>query len=234
MILAAVAVIMLGQPAFARGGGFAGGFGGGFGGASHGFGGFGVHGFNAGFSPSSHQDGSHGIDSAKPTTGQPDHEPIGNNSADRINNDNTTVNNNFNSNHSWAANHPYEAAGAADYAWNHHSAYNGYSYAAYPYGYYGGVGVFPEMPIVIDNTTTQEQPAQKNNPNAHAPVVQNFMPGSQTAIPQFAGYGAINYSPEQEAIMHERTRVFAQELVGALNERETSPQVVADTNNQRK
>lgn len=51
LILAAVAVISLGQPAFARGGGFGGGFGSGFSGGSHGFGGFGVHGFNGGFSP---------------------------------------------------------------------------------------------------------------------------------------------------------------------------------------
>lgn len=56
LLLAAVPVIMLGQPAFARGGGFGGGFGAGFASTSHGFGGFGIHGFNAGYSASSHVD----------------------------------------------------------------------------------------------------------------------------------------------------------------------------------
>jgi len=69
LILAALAVISLGQPAFARGGGFGGGYGAGFTGGSHGFGGFGVHGFNGGFSLSSQ---------AKSTSGEvQDHKPDG-------------------------------------------------------------------------------------------------------------------------------------------------------------
>jgi len=85
LTLALLAIIMLVQPALARGGGFGGGFGAGFSGSSHGFGGFGVHGFNAGFSDSSHaeeraaESGSsmppgelseHGIDGAKPVPAQ--------------------------------------------------------------------------------------------------------------------------------------------------------------------
>lgn len=54
LLLTAIVLMMLVQPAFARGGGFGGGFGTGFGGTSHGFGGFGVHGFNASFSGPSH------------------------------------------------------------------------------------------------------------------------------------------------------------------------------------
>ncbi|MBA3856263.1 MAG: hypothetical protein C0507_05075 [Cyanobacteria bacterium PR.3.49] len=48
LILSAAALLLLAEPAFARGGGFGAGFGGGFAGA-HGYGGLGVHGFSGGF-----------------------------------------------------------------------------------------------------------------------------------------------------------------------------------------
>jgi hypothetical protein len=56
LLLSVAVLILLGQPAFARGGGLGGGFGGGFG-AGHGYGGLGVHGFTGGFP---HQDGEYG------------------------------------------------------------------------------------------------------------------------------------------------------------------------------
>ncbi len=184
--MAAVAVILLGQPAFARGGGF----GGGFGGGSHGFGGFGVHGFGGGYTPSMHGGGESsmsgnrplaGADQDHPNTGdkpvsnQPandsNHQYTNNNSNNFNHYNDNNVTNNFDGNRGWVANHPYEAFGAADYASHHNYPYAGYNYAAYPYGYYGGAGVFPEFPLVIDNNTTTQQPqaaTQSNNPPAQA------------------------------------------------------------------
>ncbi len=64
LFLAAVALVLLGQPAFARGGGFGGGYGDGFAGSTHGFGGIGVHGFSGGFTPSTHSEGKADSDKA--------------------------------------------------------------------------------------------------------------------------------------------------------------------------
>lgn len=58
LAFAAVAAILLSQPALARGGGFGGGYGGGFDSSSHGFGAIGVHGFNSGYTPQTHGEGS--------------------------------------------------------------------------------------------------------------------------------------------------------------------------------
>ncbi len=219
LALAAAAVILLGQPALARGGGFGGGFGGGYGG-SHGFGAMGVHGFNGGYSPSTHGEGKYDfgeqgdrMSNDKPVENQtPNNGNHANVMEDNGNHNNDNITNNFNGNHNWAANHPYEAAGAFDYASHHNYPYGGYNYAAYPYGYYGGVGVFPEVPLVIDNTTTQQstQSAPQNKPEQQ---INNF--GQNNAM--------------QQAMMRERARVFAQELVGAIEQR--APQAVPSSDN---
>ncbi len=115
LALAAAAVILLGQPALARGGGFGGGFGGGYGG-SHGFGAMGVHGLNGGYSPSTHGEGK--SDFAEQGDRISNDRPVSNeavnsgnhvsNIADSGNRNNDNITNNFNDNHNWAANHPYE------------------------------------------------------------------------------------------------------------------------------
>ena len=233
LALAAIAVIMLGQPALARGGGFGSGFGGGFSGGMHGFGGMGVHGFSSDFSSSMHEgggssrqgagnrsmSGQHKQGNDRASTNQTAEDGNGNhdgNNFDNSHDNDNSVTNNFNGNQSWAQNHPYEAAGAADYAWNHGAGnYAAYGYGA-PYGYCGGVGIFPDFPMIIDNQTSQ-QPAA---------VVQQNNPPAQPAHPY--DYGTYNsFNPEQQEMMRQRARVFAQELVTAIGQHhELAPQAV--------
>jgi hypothetical protein len=78
------------------------------------------------------------------------------------------------------------------------------------------------MPLVIDNNTTTQQPApavqQNYQPAQSAPLIQQLIPGAQQG-----------FAPEQQAMMHERARVFAQELVRVLGQR--APLAVAGQTN---